>query len=158
MKNQKGFTLIELLVVISIIGVLSSVVMVSLNNARERARDAVRKSDLAQLHRALELYYLDYDQYPSEGWCDSSIGSCGHACPCDESDWNYTNTGYIGLRLRNDGYYQNLPKDPINNSTYYYYYEPNCNQGVCVGFGCCDYQIGCRLEGGGSLIINSLGD
>ncbi len=47
--GQKGFTLIELLVVIAIIGLLSSVVLASLNSARAKARDARRVSDLKQI-------------------------------------------------------------------------------------------------------------
>ena len=57
MKSTKGFTLIELLVVIAIIGILSSVVLASLNSARKKGRDARRVSDLKQLQLALELYY-----------------------------------------------------------------------------------------------------
>jgi prepilin-type N-terminal cleavage/methylation domain-containing protein len=53
----KGFTLIELLVVIAIIGVLSSVVMTSLNTARGKARDARRVADINQIKIALEFYY-----------------------------------------------------------------------------------------------------
>ena len=57
MNKAKGFTLIELLVVIAIIGILSSVVLASLNTAREKSRDAKRVSDIKQLQLALELYF-----------------------------------------------------------------------------------------------------
>ena len=57
--NKKGFTLIELLVVISIIALLSSIVLSSLNDARAKARDSVRRSDLRQIKTALELYKSD---------------------------------------------------------------------------------------------------
>jgi len=74
MKN-KGFTLIELLVVIAIIGLLSSVVLASLNTAREKSRDARRKSDLYQLAKAVELRYDDTGAYPaSAGW----LSNTGH--------------------------------------------------------------------------------
>ncbi len=56
-KNTKGFTLIELLVVISIIGVLASIVLASLNSARVKARDARRIADLDQIKTALNFYY-----------------------------------------------------------------------------------------------------
>ena len=51
----------ELLVVITIIGLLASVVLASLNTARERGRDARRASDIKQLQLALELYAQDHD-------------------------------------------------------------------------------------------------
>lgn len=65
--KQKGFTLVELLVVIAIIGLLFSVVLVSLNSARKKARDARRLSDLSQISNALELYYDKYSYYPDSG-------------------------------------------------------------------------------------------
>ncbi len=63
MKN-KGFTLIELLVVIAIIGVLSSVVLASLNSARQRGADAAVKSNLNSVRASAELRYdLDSGTY-----------------------------------------------------------------------------------------------
>ncbi len=64
-NSKRGFTLIELLVVIAIIGILSSVVLASLNTARLKARDARRISDIKNLQLALELYADDNDgNYP----------------------------------------------------------------------------------------------
>jgi type II secretion system protein G len=63
-QNQKGFTLIELLVVIAIIGLLASVVLLALNSARSKSRDAKRVADIRQIQSALELYYNDCNIYP----------------------------------------------------------------------------------------------
>lgn len=57
MKKNKGFTLIELLVVIAIIGILSSVVLASLNTARDKGNDAAIKSNLANIRAQAEIYY-----------------------------------------------------------------------------------------------------
>lgn len=56
---RKGFTLIELLVVIAIIGILSSVVLASLNTARDKGRDAAVKSSMQTIRVQSELYYED---------------------------------------------------------------------------------------------------
>lgn len=63
--KQRGFTLIELLVVIAIIGILSSVVLASLNSARQKGRDAKRVSDISQIKLALELYFDSNRSYPT---------------------------------------------------------------------------------------------
>jgi len=55
--NKKGFTLIELLVVIAIIGILASIVLVSLNDARNKGYDTEIKSELQQVRNAMEMCY-----------------------------------------------------------------------------------------------------
>ena len=64
-KNRRGFTLIELLVVVAIIGLLSTLSIVALNNARARSRDARRVADVKQIQTALELYFNDNSKYPT---------------------------------------------------------------------------------------------
>jgi len=74
-KNKKGFTLIELLVVIAIIGILSSVVLASLNTAREKGKDASAKGSLSSLRAEAELHYDD--QSPHSYGTLNSNGSTG---------------------------------------------------------------------------------
>lgn len=78
-QQKKGFTLIELLVVIAIIGILSAIGLVSLNGAREKARDAQRKSDLAQIRTALVLYYDEFGSVypPLSSATDASLNVTG---------------------------------------------------------------------------------
>jgi prepilin-type N-terminal cleavage/methylation domain-containing protein len=67
MKNKQylGFTLIELLVVIAIIGLLASVVVTSLSNARVKSRDTQRVESVRQIITALELYFNHNNTYPT---------------------------------------------------------------------------------------------
>ncbi|MFA6295939.1 MAG: type II secretion system protein [Patescibacteria group bacterium] len=64
MKNQKGFTLIEILVVVSIVGILASIALIGVDDARKKARDARRVSDLYQISQAIEMYNNATGQYP----------------------------------------------------------------------------------------------
>lgn len=58
-NSSLGFTLIELLIVISIIGILASLTLASFSSAQAKARDGVRKSDIGQIKRALEIAKAD---------------------------------------------------------------------------------------------------
>jgi general secretion pathway protein G len=95
LKKSKGFTLIELLVVVAIIGVLATIVLSSLSEARARARDAKRLADIKTIQTALEVYNLDNGTYPTTSWASSH-----------NSSWA-TLEAQLGI---------NLPTDPLNNA------------------------------------------
>ncbi|MEJ0021781.1 MAG: prepilin-type N-terminal cleavage/methylation domain-containing protein [Candidatus Doudnabacteria bacterium] len=86
-----GFTLIELLVVIAIIGILASIVLVSLNSGRQKSRDARRLSDVRQTITALEIYYNDQNGYPVAATA-TVIEGMGLG---STSGWNAAPTGTI---------------------------------------------------------------
>ncbi len=148
---NKSFTLIELLVVIAIIGVIASIVLVSVGKARERARDTRRKQELRAVQTALELYYDDNDKYPNWGstaCCgDTSRGACNN-CPCDEDDWSDHDTvpahAFIKDALVGGGYIVKLPVDPLNNTSHYYRYTSQ-GQDQCYSL-CVDLENGERYK------------
>lgn len=111
-KLSKGFTLIELLVVVSLIGILATLVLANLNAARQRGRDAQRKSDLKSIQNALQLYYGDYGVYPASNG-SGQILACGTtadtACTYGES-WTVDGKTYM----------QTLPDDPVSTQSYVY--------------------------------------
>ena len=104
-KSSKGFTLVELLVVIFIIVVLATVILVSLTKAREKSRDNRRKSDLAVIQQALEMYYSEKHTFPAVG--QSGCIKVG----------NTTFSNYL------QGYLSPVPKDPSNDPNTNYCYH-----------------------------------
>ena len=138
-KKQAGFTLIELMVVISIIGVLTGIVLVSMNDTRALARDARRKSDLGQIATAIELYYLNHNSYqiPNSGWNNTGSGWYNYEDPLDDYDRS------IARALSQDGGMIPIISDPSGNV----YSSPTQNHAymfyICQDYG---YFVYAKLE------------
>lgn len=97
---QRGFTLIELLVVIAIIGILASIVLVSLNGARSKARDTRRQADVMNIAKALELYNLNKDKYPTCSFPTNNLAGHTVSIEC------------LRVALVADGSMASVPNDP----------------------------------------------
>ena len=111
--DSRGFTLIELLVVITIIGTLAGLLFTNFSGARERARDAKRKSDVTQIKSALRLYYNDYQQYPTEN--NTKISGCG-LDGTSICSWGSVFSAGAGPTI----YMNQLPTDPLSTQSYSY--------------------------------------
>lgn len=121
---NKGFTLIELLVVIAIIGVLSSIALTYLNEARIKARDAERIVYLKSLSTALNAYYFDHEKYPGNIGGSGTWGykyklpgqSCSGGTP--SNTFNYENSASDPGLFLPDLYPDYLPveawEDPLD--------------------------------------------
>jgi type II secretion system protein G len=126
-KLKMGFTLIELLVVISIIGLLASVVLISLNSARTKARDTRRKADARQFQTALELYYNDNNQYPASGGATAPNGGWSNS---NDSSWATLQTALAP-------YMSKLPTDPKQSGSGWPGDGANYSYGYfSLGYGC----------------------
>jgi len=90
-KKQKAFTLIELLIVIAIIGILATLIIANLSQARARARDSQRKAQLQQIATALQLYFDVKNDYPAS--MSSSMNTLTTYFLCSESGFSTSCTG-----------------------------------------------------------------
>jgi len=126
-KRSRGFTLIELLVVVAIIGILASIIMISVGRARGKARDARRKSDVASIQSAVEMLNDDTGKYTvyataNDGWINNRRAP---------------NPASFAEGLVKAGYLSAAPHDPTRPDTSggYMYVAGNLsngNPGYCI--------------------------
>ena len=86
-RGQDGWTLVELMIVIMLITILAGMAMAGYRTAITRSREAVLKEDLFRMRDALDQYYADRGEYPSD----------------------------LG-RLVDVGYLRSIPDDPFTNA------------------------------------------
>jgi type II secretion system protein G len=98
--RSRGFTLIELLVVIAIIGVLSSVVLASLNAARDKARISASVQQIHELRDAVAMYMADTGNPPPDCGLDCTAATDPYLNSLGVSGWNgpYFPGGVYGLK------------------------------------------------------------
>ena len=97
MYKNKGFTLIELLVVIAIIGILSSVVLASLNTARAKGADAAVKSNLNNIRAQAELVYDGVSSYETVCVDENVVKGISAAATATGATWTSTTSNVAGL-------------------------------------------------------------
>jgi len=134
MKKNKGFTLIELLVVIAIIGVLASVVLASLNSARNKGTDAAIKSGLANMRAQAEIYY------DTNGGYSTATPTFPLAASCSTANSIFVDPTFA-TAITNLG----------NNGTV------TCVLGGTTGSKADKWAMSVTLKAGGSWCVDSLG-
>lgn len=131
----EGFSLIELLVVIALIGVLSTIAIMSFAGTRVKARDAKRKADLHQVQTALGVFYDSRGTYPtSTSVWNATSPDYGAASTTGSADYSAL-ASYIANNLAI------LPMDPLNltnnpavSDTYMYRYVSNAGKNFAIVF------------------------
>lgn len=158
MIKQKGFTIVELLIVIVVIGILAAIVIVAYNGIQTQAHDTHRVSDVDQVKKFMELYYVKHGYYPGSGnITDGNASTALSSGPLrglspealrgpDASASTVSSWGQWGGSVTSDGM----------NYSYKTFYADDTN---CTGLTeeCTKYQIYYRTDSDGSYkVIRSL--
>jgi len=165
--NKKGFTLIELLVVISIIGILASLSIFSINSSREKAKIAVVENDITQIRKAINMLENDSGQWaghqPPNIVCADIVGGCpanNQICGPDVDGGTCVHSlgeGFSGITADdnanpypawNGPYMYKVPLDPWNHE---YFFDTNYS--VTVDGTPCDGGASCVK----AVVIGSYG-
>lgn len=127
-RQKQGFTIVELLIVIVVIAILAAITIVAFSGIQQRARDSQRKSDIATITKALEVYYLDNGKYPVSSGSTTVNASWSTS---NDASWNNLKNALVPK------YISSLPSDPTNspngftNGKSYSYSYYGGNTGYC---------------------------
>ena len=119
-RRTNGFTIVEMAVVIIVIGILAAITAVAYGSVQERARDAQRVSDLAQLKQAMDRWVMTESKLPHESGAgyNGNGGGWVYASTYPETYENiFLSKGFIKKPLRD-------PSTPIGSGSYMFY---RCN-------------------------------
>lgn len=119
LKKNRGFTLIELLIVLVIISITTGILVITnIQTQMQKSRDLQRKTDLARLKTALEMYKTDNNVYPSfsgtYGWAIAtgltalSSGNYLNPIPADPKSGNACPGYLVGINTQNYTIYVQL--------------------------------------------------
>lgn len=123
-NSEKGFSLIEMLVVLAIIGILAGIVLVSVQDARKKAKIVQARLEIKQIFNAISMLEIDTEQWPGHktpykietgasgneicgDGCTYDLNDCRAGLGCDDGANHYPNW--------KGPYMENIPKDPWDN-------------------------------------------
>jgi len=116
--KKKGFTLIELLVVVAILGVLATVVLGALGDARNKAKLSLYQSQMSQIEKALQVTYLDENR--STWWLETDFSS-------GQNIANLLNVTSGPGASFSKNYPNIIPYSPFSGQSYFYDFDGDSN-------------------------------
>ena len=148
-QKSNAFTIVELLIVIVVIAILAAISIVAYNGIQQRARDSERQTELRNVEKALELYKIDNNEYPS---CGSDNSTAVSSC----------NVSSLALKLV-PTYIASIPSAPSGSSVPYWYARGWKKSGIShtrtdsyqdYSMGTYLETVGCPCSGAWSAQIN----
>ena len=143
-QNKNGFTIVELLIVIVVIGILAAITIVAFSAIQQQARDAERKAEMKTIEKAIQMYRIDNDGYPTCTNTTYVVGDTANACFMDS----------IANSLV-PKYMAQMPTDPINSGNDRYRYGVGYQKTSATGFNTNNsdnYITGMKLESVSTIV------
>jgi prepilin-type N-terminal cleavage/methylation domain-containing protein len=145
--KSRGFTVIELLVVIIIIGVLSTILLLTYSGVQQKEHNTTRVNDIKLIQSQLEAYYAENGKYPTIGDLNSSTWISANLKNLDVD-----NTKDPALKTGQKAFSSAPEKD-------HYAYQPLSGNGIScdnLTVPCLQYTLTATLGGGGTFVEKSL--